>query len=127
MDGLLIHIGSQLEVYEHYAEYKLIDNDGLASRRATRKLVNVIKDIKPDIIHLHNIHDHWLNYQILFEFLNTLEIPIVWTQHDCWNFTGDCWHFSHLNCNQWITGCSQSCPMRQGNVYHKMINHTEEH
>ena len=63
----LIKIGNQLYVYEHYIENKLFDNEGLASRYATVKLINKIKEISPDIIHLHNIHDHYLNYKLLFK------------------------------------------------------------
>lgn len=108
----LIHIGNMLQVYEHYAEHRLFDNDGLASRLATRQLIGKIMEIKPDVIHLHNIHDHWLNYRILFDYLNTLDTPIVWTQHDCWSFTGFCGHYTMMNCDKWRTTCD-SCPMKK--------------
>ena len=75
----------------------------------TKKLVKELEAISPDIIHLHNIHDHWLNYKILFEYLNTTNIPIIWTQHDCWAFTGGCMHFSSLNCSKWKSECN-NCP-----------------
>lgn len=120
----LIHTSNKFQVYEHYAEHRLFDNDGLASRVATRQLVNQIREIKPDIIHLHNIHDHWLNYQILFEYLNTLDIPVVWTQHDCWSFTGGCPYFSMRNCYRWRDGgCTQGCPMKK----HRIIEKTKRH
>ena len=123
----LIHVGNMLQVYEHYAEFRIFDNDGLASRLATKELVKKIGQIKPDIIHLHNIHDHWLNYKILFEYLNTLDTPIVWTQHDCWSFTGDCPHFSLLGCNYWMSECSYDCPIRRGFKLRKYINHSANH
>lgn len=119
--------GSVADEYLHYAEHILFDNDGLASRRATQRLVRIIKDINPDIIQIHDIHDHWLNYRILFYYLNTLDIPIVWTQHDCWSFTGDCGHFSQLACKQWITGCSKRCPYREGQIMRKIINRADKH
>ena len=62
----LIKIGSQYDVYEHYAETILLGNEGLASRTATKSFIKRIEEISPDIVHLHNIHDHYLNYQILF-------------------------------------------------------------
>ena len=40
----LIKIGNQLYVYEHYIENKLFDNEGLASRYATVKLINKINN-----------------------------------------------------------------------------------
>ncbi len=105
-------VGGQLDMYEHYAEHRLFDNEGLASRRATKKLIKWIDEIKPDLIQLHNIHDHYLNYPILFKYLATLEIPIVWTQHDCWAFTGGCTYFDLYNCWKWKTICSE-CPEKR--------------
>ena len=101
----LIKVGRMLNVYEHYLENRIFDNEGLASRIPTKQFIKKIEEIKPDIIHLHNIHDHWLNYKILFEYLNTLDTPIVWTQHDCWAFTGGCMHFVHTNCERWKSEC----------------------
>lgn len=123
----LIRVGSNLSVYEHYIEHICYDNDGLASRRATRQLIHNIEVIKPDVIHLHNIHDHWLNYRILFEFLNTLDIPIVWTQHDCWSFTGGCGYYSALQCEQWKENCTCFCPFRKKPFTRRFINHSELH
>ena len=123
-----ISIGNKAQVYEHYAEHLLFDNDGLASRMATRQLIRELQRIKPDIIHLHNIHDHWLNYRILFEYLNTLDTPIVWTQHDCWSFTGGCAHFTLKGCYRWRDGgCMQKCPMNQGVGMRKIIEKTKKH
>ena len=118
----LIHVGNMLQVYEHYAEHRLFDNDGLASRIATRQLIAKIDAIKPDIIHLHNIHDHWLNYRILFEYLNTLSTPIVWTQHDCWTFTGGCGYFDSVGCYKWQIQCKQ-CPLKKKRVFEKTAKH----
>ena len=107
----LIRIGSDFDVAEHGLESRLMDNHGLASRRATKRLVQQIEEIKPDIIHLHNIHGYYLNYRILFEYLNATNIPLVWTLHDCWSFTGHCAHYVTASCELWKTGCSQ-CPLK---------------
>ena len=61
----LVKIGSALDTYEHYLEGLLFDNEGLASRRATKKFLRHIAEIKPNVVHLHNIHDHYLNYKLL--------------------------------------------------------------
>ena len=100
-----IRVGSMYYTYEHYIEHRLLDREGLASRFHTRKLIKQINEIKPDIIHLHNIHDHYLNYPILFKYLASTEIPIVWTQHDCWAFTGGCMYFDISGCEHWKNGC----------------------
>lgn len=112
----LIKVGTQADVYAHYAKARFLDGEGLGSKRATKKLIGQIKQITPDIIHLHNIHDHWLNYPILFEFLATIDTPIVWTFHDCWAFTGGCPHFENVNCFKWKNkSCDKRCPLK-----HKM-------
>ena len=104
--------------YLHYAEGLFFDNHGLASRKATRRVVEQIKDIKPDVIHMHCIHGYYLNYKILFEYLQTVNIPIVWTFHDCWAFTGHCAYFDSINCEKWKTGC-YDCELK--NAYPKSI------
>lgn len=104
-----IRIGSKLDTYIHYAAHRLFDREGLMSKGATRKLIKQIDEIKPDIIHMHNIHDHYLNYPLLFEYLAKADIPVVWTQHDCWAFTGGCMYYDLQNCDKWKNGC-KDCP-----------------
>lgn len=108
----LIRVGNRIGPYVHFVENRVLDREGLSSKRATRKLVKQIQEVKPDIIQLHNLHDHWLNYQILFEYLNKTDIKVVWTFHDCWAFTGHCFHFVTKNCEKWKTGCDK-CPLQR--------------
>ena len=96
--------------YLHYVESFLFDSHGLSSRHATRHAIKWIKEIKPDIIHLHCIHGYYLNYRILFEYLNSIPVPIVWTFHDCWAFTGHCAYFDRVTCEKWKTQCEE-CPL----------------
>ena len=65
----LIHIGSMWDERWHGVKSMLCDNHGLSSKSATRMLVEKIKQVKPDLIHLHNIHGYYINYPILFDFL----------------------------------------------------------
>lgn len=104
-----IKVGNMLGVYEHYAENILLDNEGLASRCATKKLIKKIDRIKPDVVQLHDIHNHWLNYKILFEYLVEKQIPVVWTQHDQWATTGHCC-YNLVGCDRWKSEC-YDCPM----------------
>lgn len=108
----LIRVGGKLNPYIHFAKQYLLDSEGLNSNYATKQLIKKIQTMNPDIIHLHNIHDHWLNYRILFEYLNNTNIKIVWTFHDCWAFTGGCAHFTSLKCNKWQEEC-KNCPMKK--------------
>lgn len=105
----LIRVGSMLETYMHYAENRFLDREGLSSRLATKKFMREIERIKPDVIHLHNIHDHYMNYPLLFAYLAKTDIPVVWTQHDLWAMTGHC-PYNMIGCVKWHTGCSH-CPL----------------
>ena len=108
----LIKIGSQLDVMWHGVVTRLFDRHGLASKRATKRFVSQIKEIQPDIIHLHNIHGYYLNYEILFKYLSKADIPVVWTFHDCWAMTGHCSHFVKIGCFRWKNKCND-CPLLQ--------------
>ena len=105
----IIKVGSKWGIRWHrkIARYGL--GDGRGSRCATRELIRKIKEIKPDIIHLHNIHGIYLNYPILFDYLNSVDTPVVWTLHDCWTFTGRCAYFDSVDCMRWKSGCG-NCP-----------------
>lgn len=105
----LIKVGTKKDFYFHIFKSFVLGQHGLASKEATLVLIESIKNINPDIIHLHNIHGYYLNYEILFEFLKDFKGKIVWTLHDCWSFTGHCTYFSDINCTKWISGC-ENCP-----------------
>ena len=107
----LIRIGTKFDYCEHGVETRLFDNHGLASRRATRTFLREVDELKPDIVHLHNIHGFYMNYKLLFEYLREKSIPIVWTFHDCWPFTGHCAYFTFPKCDKWKTGCGR-CPRK---------------
>lgn len=107
----LIKVGSFWDKYFHFLEQRVRDNEGLCSRKATNRLIHCIEEIKPDVVQLHNLHDHYLNYLRLFEYLNRADIKVVWTFHDCWAFTGHCFHFVKKDCQKWKTGCYK-CPMK---------------
>lgn len=108
----LIRIGSNFDMNLHALQTRLFDNHGLASKKATEHFIRQIKEINPDIIHLHNIHGYYINYEILFDYLKEWGGPVVWTLHDCWTITGHCSHFVTANCDKWKTACSK-CPLKK--------------
>lgn len=106
-ESKLVKVGSKIDNYIHFAYNWLQDMEGRSSNGATKALVRQIDKIKPDVVQLHNIHDHFLNYCILFEYLNQTDIQVVWTFHDCWAFTGHCYHFVQQNCMKWQMECGE--------------------
>jgi Glycosyltransferase len=106
-------ITTKLQEMFHALGAKFFDLHGLMSTEQTEELVKLIKKYNPDIIHLHNIHGYFLNFKVLFEYLNTVDIPVVWTMHDCWSFTGRCFHFEGAHCCKWKSGC-YDCKAEKG-------------
>jgi putative colanic acid biosynthesis glycosyltransferase len=72
---------------------------------ATRRLIKKMKEISPDIIHLHNTHGWFLNHRLLFNYIKRHNVRVIWTLHDCWTFTGRCPHFLLTGCDRWKSGC----------------------
>lgn len=107
----IIPVGTKFSVALHGLETRLFDRHGLASRLATRKFLEQIDELHPDIIQIHNIHGYFLNYKMLFDYLAKTDIKVVWTVHDCWLYTGHCYHYSSIGCSKWRTGCG-SCPQK---------------
>ena len=100
-----VKVSGKLEFYFHNAVSRFTDHAGLYSWAATLKIISEIRKFKPDIIHLHTLHGFYVNYEMLFRFLKEADIPVVWTLHDCWTFTGHCTHFSQAKCTLCQTEC----------------------
>jgi N-acetyl sugar amidotransferase len=105
-----LKIGGLISYFLHIAKARLLDKQGLGSILATKLLINKIEKINPDIIHLHQIHGYYLNYELFFTYLAQSNKKIVWTFHDCWAFTGHCCYFTRVNCLKWKTECNH-CPL----------------
>jgi len=108
----LIKIGSGLDIQYHGLATRLFDMHGFASVNATKQLLRKVEEIKPDLIHLHNLHGYYLNIRLLFNYLATINIPVVWTLHDCWAMTGHCTNFESINCLKWLVECN-NCPQKK--------------
>ncbi len=106
-------IGSALENHIHNAFSRIFGNQGYYSKKGTKKLISCLKAIKPDIIHLRNLHGNYINLKLLFEYLQELTIPIVWTLHDCWAYTGKCVHYTEVNCYKWETYCKKCVQVKK--------------
>jgi len=99
------------EIKKNLLISRLTGRMGYRCRKETQKMLQWVAEIKPDIVHLHNIHGNYLHLESLFSYLKKNKIPVVWTLHDCWPFTGRCSHFELHGCEQWKTGC-QKCTQK---------------
>ena len=105
----LVPVGGKVDVAVHGLLTRFLDMHGLGSRIATKRFIKEIERIQPDVIHIHNIHGYFLNYKILFDYLSKAAIPVVWTVHDCWLYTGHCYHYASVGCEKWKEQCCH-CP-----------------
>lgn len=78
---------------------------------STRRLIRVIEERKPDIVHLQCINGYFVNIYRLVKWLKNKHIKTILTLHAEFMYTGGCGH--SLDCNQWSTGtgCGHpACP-----------------
>ena len=97
--------GNMVDAHLHSFLSRKLCIQGYGSWFATGKLIRYMKKIKPDVVHLHNIHGHYLNFPRLFRYLKKANCQVAWTFHDCWPMTGKCTHFTEIGCNKWQTQC----------------------
>lgn len=102
-----IYLNDKIGVYFHALYARLTGKVGFASKRSTKKLLKRLDEIKPDIIHLHNIHGYYINIELLFNYIRENNIKVIWTLHDCWPFTGQCPYFTFVDCSKWKTQCDK--------------------
>jgi len=88
---------------------RIFGNGGFTSHRATKRLLSELERIDPDIIHIHNIHGHNCNLDMLFQYIKEKKKKVYWTFHDCWAFTANCPHFTLAECDKWKSTC-YDCP-----------------
>lgn len=100
-----ILIGNLVSRNVHLFLGRVTGLNGCFSIISTFLFIKKIERYKPDIIHLHNLHNSYINIPLLFKYLKKEKIPVIWTLHDCWAFTGRCPHFLSLQCYKWKSGC----------------------
>lgn len=73
---------------------------------ATKKIIKIIEEIKPDIVHLHCINGFFVNIYKLVSYLNKNSMPTVLTLHAEFMYTGNCGYA--LECEKWKSesGCN---------------------
>lgn len=91
----------------------IFGKDGCFSYFSTSALIKQLNDFDPDVIHLHNIHGWYLNYEKLFKYIKEKDIAVIWTLHDCWTFTAQCPYFTISGCEKWKTGCHNCSQLRE--------------
>ena len=118
-------IGNKLDWKRHALHARVFGKQGYASRGATKKLLRWIDKIKPDVVHLHNLHSNYINLNMLCDYLAKNQIPTVITMHDCWYFTGKCSHYAEAGCDKWQSTCG-ACPLLKKEVPSLFFDNTSK-
>ena len=102
-------IGSTLDHRSHAFLSRASGKQGYFSKGATKGLIKWINEISPDVIITHNLHSNYININLFFDYVQKNKIKTLAVMHDCWLFTGKCFHFLYSGCDRWKKGCG-SCP-----------------
>ena len=99
-------IGNKGDFYLHVMKNFVQGQAGFGSDAVTAEFLKWVDEVKPDLIHLQNIHGFYIQIERLFAYIKKRNIPVVWTLHDCWSFTGHCAFYDYAACDKWKTGCN---------------------
>lgn len=99
--------GINWETYIHAGLARITGLNGYFSFFSTQRLIEYIEMYKPDVIHIHELHAYFVNIFQLLKYLHEKRIPIIWTFHCEYMYTGKCGHSNE--CEKWKTECKK-CP-----------------
>ena len=104
-------VGNTPDHKRHALLCRAFGGQGFYSRHATKNLCRYIDQISPDVVHLHNLHSNYVHLTRLLAHLARRDIPTVITMHDCWFFTGKCFHYVDVGCDKFKRDCG-NCPKK---------------
>jgi len=87
----------------------------------TRRIINILKKEKPDIVHLHCINGNNINIYKLLRFLANNKINTLLTIHAEFMYTGGCEH--SFECEKWKTYCHK-CDNKSRGTFIDGSSHT---
>lgn len=75
-------------------------------KTSTKKMLEMIDKISPDVIHVHNIHGNFVNFKMLFDYLKKSKAKVIITLHDEFLATGRCAYIPN-GCNERCNQCKK--------------------
>ncbi len=83
--------------------------DDLAIAPADNALRRALARLRPDVVHLHNLHGGiGAGWSPRLLAVAAEVAPVAWTFHDMWPITGRCVY--SYGCERFIRGCDAACP-----------------
>lgn len=117
----IFKFGLDWETYLHAALTRITGWTGCFSPWSTHRLLKFIDNFQPDVIHLHEPHAYFLNLKPFFRYIAEKKIPLVYTFHCEFAYTGNCGYA--FECEKWKTGCG-NCPKLQEYPKTLQFDHT---
>ncbi len=105
-------IGNTLDHKFHALLCRINGRQAYFSHIPTWNLCRFIDRIKPDVVHLHNLHSNYIHLNMLLRHLAKHDIHTVISLHDCWFYTGGCFHYTAAGCDRWQKSCG-NCPKKK--------------
>lgn len=102
-------IGNTFDHKLHALMSRLHGKQAYFSHIPTKNLLHWMDKVRPDIVHLHNLHSNYINLNMLLDYLAKKDIRTIITLHDCWFYTGGCFHYTSAGCSGWLKKCG-ICP-----------------
>ena len=99
---------------------------GYFSRGATRRLIRMLEEYRPDVVHLRNLHGNNICLPMLFGWLAKQKLPVVLTLHDCWAFTGKCTHPVRFDCDKFRGMHCAHCPALKDECPSWLFDHSKK-
>lgn len=90
--------------------YRIFGYQGVFLRRPTNRLLSIIKEERPDVVQLLNIHGYYIDEFKLLSFLAESGIPTVYSMMDEYAYMGKC-VFSY-DCDKFKEEC-KNCKLKK--------------
>ncbi len=124
----LIRITNQREIVFHNRISYITGYEGRYSRKATKRLITILEDFRPDIVQLYNLHGFYLNSFELLDYLKKRNIPTVYSMLDeypylgscCYAFTCDRFRMSCRGCRKELSQYPRSLYRRTGKQMNRL-------
>lgn len=102
-------VGSPFDHKMHALLSRITGRQACFSTAATRRMVEQLRQIRPDTVIIRNFHSNYVDMPQLLTYLAQEDVPTIAVMHDCWYFTGHCTHYTAVGCDKWRTEC-HACP-----------------
>jgi len=106
-DNNIYKFGLDWETKIHAGLARVTGFNGCFSPISTKRVIDYIEEFKPDLIHIHELHAYFVNIKPLIEYIKENKIPVVWTFHCEYMYTGKCGYA--YDCEKWKSSC-EKCP-----------------